>query len=175
MDYDNPSCGQWNDAANDQIMMTTLAKWPWAQRLQKRIQQLKLLALKSESPLEEYWSLQKKTLMFMRQKWFAKKYYFFKKLSVSTVFSGWQICIWLTSIAIQIFKYTANFAMEASWTFYSLPLWGSQILRALFFWLIIVNRNMDKGVFTNAGKVCGQLFLWLGLFLWLKLSFGKQV
>ena len=116
-----------------------------------------------------------KNLNVYEAKMICKKYYFFKKLSVSTVFSGWQICIWLTSIAIQIFKYTANFAMEASWTFYSLPLWGSWILCSLFFWLIIVNRNMDKGVFTNAGKVCGQLFLWLGLFLWLKLSFGKQV
>ena len=105
-----------------------------------------------------------KTLMSLRQKWFAKKYYFFKKLSVSTVFSGWQICIWLTSIAIQIFKYTANFAMEASWTFYSLPLWGSYISYTLFFWLIIVNRFMDKGVFTNAGKVLRTTFSLAGTF-----------
>ena len=55
-----------------------------------------------------------KNLNVYEAKMICKKYYFFKKLSVSTVFSGWQICIWLTSIAIQIFKYTANFAMEAS-------------------------------------------------------------
>ena len=33
--------------------------------------------------------------------------------SSPAVFSGWQICIWLTSIAIQIFKYAANFGIAS--------------------------------------------------------------
>ena len=34
-------------------------------------------------------------------------------VSSPAVFSGWQICIWLTSIAIQIFKYAANFGIAS--------------------------------------------------------------
>ena len=102
-------------------------------------------------------------------------------LPTSVVFSGWHICIWLTSIAIQIFKYAANFGI-ASWTFFSA---SSDVVIALpvnyTIWVIFqVQGSLSFSNRTSAclAKPClrmlekfeTKLFLLLRLFLWLRHS-----
>lgn len=90
-------------------------------------------------------------------------------LPTSVVFSGWHICIWLTSIAIQIFKYAANFGI-ASWTFFSA---SSDVVIALpanyTNWVIFQVQGslsffksneclFGQTVFTNAREVWNKTF-----------------
>ena len=102
-------------------------------------------------------------------------------LPTSVVFSGWHICIWLTSIAIQIFKYAANFGIASS-TFFSA---SSDVVIALpvnyTIWVIFqVQGSLSFSNRTSAclAKPClrmlekfeTKLFLLLRLFLWLRHS-----